>query len=236
MTVDFSSVQRGYAICTSPRSGSNFLSQLLTSTGKLGRPLEYFNGPARRTLDHRDYPDDPESQLQAITRLGATANGVYAFKIFMNQFDQVAHLGWASRLPNLSFVYLERRDVLGQAISWARALQTGQYRSMSASTGVAVYDSAQIRQCLSMILVEQARWRGYFALNGLQPLTIFYEEMVVAPQNTVDAVRDLVGLGGELLIDPAEINLVIQRDKTTVDWRDRFLAENADPTIPTPLF
>ncbi|MGP8122502.1 MAG: Stf0 family sulfotransferase [Xanthobacteraceae bacterium] len=36
---------RGYAICTMPRSGSNFLCQLLASSGCLGRPLEYFNGP-----------------------------------------------------------------------------------------------------------------------------------------------------------------------------------------------
>lgn len=36
---------RGFAICTAPRSGSNFLSQLVASTGQLGRPREYFNGP-----------------------------------------------------------------------------------------------------------------------------------------------------------------------------------------------
>lgn len=231
----FDGANRGYVICTSARSGSNFLSQLLTSTDRLGRPLEYFNGPARRVLDHRDFPDDPEAQLEAITRLGATANGVYALKIFMSQFDQVARTRWASRLPNLSFVYLERRDVLGQAISWARALQTGQYRSTSASAGPAVYDAAQIRQCLSMILIEQARWRGYFAVNALQPLTIIYEDLVSAPQAAVDAVRQLVGLEDGLAIDPAAIDLVIQRDEASAAWRARFLAETADLTIPTTL-
>ncbi|TPL71848.1 hypothetical protein FJ941_28635 [Mesorhizobium sp. B2-3-13] len=41
---------RGYSICTSPRSGSNFLCQHLSSTGVLGHPLEYFNGRGRRFL------------------------------------------------------------------------------------------------------------------------------------------------------------------------------------------
>jgi LPS sulfotransferase NodH len=40
--------KRGYAICTSARSGSNWLCYLLSSTGQLGHPREYFNVEARR--------------------------------------------------------------------------------------------------------------------------------------------------------------------------------------------
>jgi LPS sulfotransferase NodH len=40
--------QRGYAICTSARSGSKWLCYLLSSTGQLGNPREYFNVEARR--------------------------------------------------------------------------------------------------------------------------------------------------------------------------------------------
>jgi LPS sulfotransferase NodH len=86
-----------------------------------------------------------------------------------------------------------------------------------------------------MILIEQARWRGYFAVNALQPLTIIYEDLVSAPQAAVDAVRQLVGLEDGLAIDPAAIDLVIQRDEASAAWRARFLAETADLTIPTTL-
>ena len=34
---------KGYAICTTIRSGSTWLSELLASTGQLGRPAEYFS-------------------------------------------------------------------------------------------------------------------------------------------------------------------------------------------------
>lgn len=226
---------RGYVICTTPRSGSNFLSQLLASTGQLGRPLEYFNGPARRVLDHPDYPDDPEAQLAMILDEGRTTNGVYGFKLFITQFDAVANLGWSRRLPGLAYVHLERRDLLGQALSWARATQTGQYRSTSSCTGTPRYDPALIRNLLSQIIAEQARWRGYFAVNDIRPLLVIYEEIVADPARAVEAVGRLMALESSPRIDPDLVDLTIQRDADTAGWRARFIAEHADPTRPTPL-
>lgn len=227
--------KRGYVICTAARSGSNFLAQLLTSTGELGRPLEYFNGPARRTLDHPDYSDDPETQLQVITKLGATENGIYGFKLFIHQFDLVSQTRWAVRLPNLAFVHLERRDVLGQAISWARARQTGQYRSTSASGGLPVYDGPTIAHCLSIIISEQARWRAYFAVNGLTPLTMFYEDLMDDPDAAVEAMGRLMRLPGPPHPNRALIDLAIQRDDLSAEWRARFLAEHGDLNVPVDL-
>ena len=112
------SAVRGYAICTSPRAGSNFLCQNLTSTGVLGRPSEYFNGAARRALDDPLYPDEPADQIRWILTKGATPNGVYGVKLFAHQQDRIApHLSWTQALPALHFIYLERRDLLGQALS-----------------------------------------------------------------------------------------------------------------------
>src|SRR5690348_1964487 len=92
---------RGYAICTTARSGSNYVSQLLASTCRLGRAEEYFYADARRRNGMTDYPDDPEAQLGMILTAGTTPNGIYGLKIFPNQFDAVAALRWPARLPNL---------------------------------------------------------------------------------------------------------------------------------------
>jgi len=108
----------------------------LTSTGVLGRPLEYFNGPARRQLTDPTYPDDPRQQVVRILTMGRTPNGVYGLKMFASQFREVAGaLKLSHELPNLRFVYLRRNDVLGQAISWVRSLQTNQWRSTSPAAG-----------------------------------------------------------------------------------------------------
>src|SRR5947207_4881575 len=136
---------RGYVICTAPRSGSNWLCELLSRTGVLGRPLEYLNGFARRQLDDPCYPDDPREQVARILTMGRTLNGVYGLKMFASQFKQVAGSIKLSRdLPDLRFIFLRRQDVLGQAISWVRGLQNNQWRSTQKPVGTISYDGPMI--------------------------------------------------------------------------------------------
>jgi trehalose 2-sulfotransferase len=217
---------RGYAICTSPRSGSNLFGQYLSSTGVLGKSLEYFNGPGRRSLGYPDYPDDPTRQIDWILSEGATPNGIYAVKIFPMQFDEVQKsISWTQLLPNLSFVLLKRRDLLGQAISAVRAEQTRQYRSTQVAQGVPCYDGANIQARLQVAARDYARWELFFARKDIVPITIVYEEMLSDPQAAVDQVAQLFGLRGQARVSAECIDLQVQRDTLTDQWRARFLAE-----------
>jgi LPS sulfotransferase NodH len=228
--------QRGYAICTQPRSGSNLLCQYLSSTDQLGHPLEYFNGPGRRTLGLPDFPDAPKLQIEAVLRLGATPNGVYALKLFASQFTAFSRrLRWMDLLPNLHFVYLTRDDLLGQAISWARALQTEQYRSMQPAKRPAVYDADLIRSQLMAIVLERAQWEAFFARTGIEPLRIVYERFLEDRSGHVERVANLVGVENPV-VDHQKVDLVIQRDAVTEEWEQRFRAENGDPNVLDDLF
>ena len=223
--------QRGYAICTQPRSGSNLLCQYLSSTDQLGYPLEYFNGPARRALGLADFPDAPELQMEAVLRLGATPNGVYAVKLFASQFATFSRrLRWMDLLPNLHFVYLIRDDLLGQAISWARALQTEQYRATQPAKRLAIYDADLIRSQLMEIVRERAQWEAFFARTGIEPLRIVHERFLEDRSSYVDRVARLVGIENPVA-DQRKVDLVIQRDADTEEWKQRFRAENGDPNV-----
>ena len=223
--------QRGYAICTQPRSGSNLLCQYLSSTDQLGYPLEYFNGPGRRALELPDYPDTPKLQIEAVLRLGSTPNEVYAVKLFASQFAAFSRrLRWMDLLPNLHFVYLSRDDLLGQAISWARALQTEQYRSTQPAKQVAVYDAELIRFQLTAIVRERAQWETFFARTGIEPLRIVYERFLEDRSSYVDRVADLVDVENPA-VDQRRVDLVIQRDAITDEWKQRFRTENGDPNV-----
>src|SRR4051812_22233623 len=207
--------QRGYAICTQPRSGSNLLCQLLSSTDQLGYPLEYFNGPARRALGLPDFPDAPELQIEAVLRLGATPNGIYAVKLFASQFAALsARLRWMERLPNLRFVYLSRDDLLGQAVSWARALQTGQYRSTQPANRAARYDAGLIRSRLMAIVRERAQWEAFFARTGIEPLRIVFEHFLQDRAGYVERVAGLVDVQ-DPVVDPTRVDILMQRDAAT---------------------
>lgn len=226
----------GYAICTTPRSGSNFLCQLLASTDCLGHPLEYFNAQARRTLDDAAYPDDAHEQILKIRSVGATGNGLYGLKLFPHQHDAIREqVSWLEALPNLCFVSLERLDTLGQAISWARAIQTGQYRSTSASAGHPSFDRALIASRLADIVREQARWKVYFARTGIEPVRIVYEDMIAAPGAAVASVARLFDLEAQARPDVSRVNVARQRDELNEAWRARFIAEAGDPSHIDPL-
>lgn len=223
--------QRGYALCTVPRTGSNYLCRLLDSTGVLGTAREYFNTQGRRDNGYPDYPDDPEDQLGWVVREGATPNGVYGVKVFPDHFDHSASTRWTSRLPNLSFIHLERRDLLGQALSLARARQTSQYSSVAEPRAEPRYDRQHITDCLAEIVRGRMRWDFYFARNGLTPLRLVYEDFVGQPLETVGRVARLVGLSGQITVDFAKVAHRIQRDALTETWRRRFLAESFDLTV-----
>jgi LPS sulfotransferase NodH len=228
--------QRGYAICTQPRSGSNLLCQVLSSTGQLGHPLEYFNAPARRALGLPDFPDSPKLQIEAILRLGATPNGVYGLKLFASQFAAVsARLRWTELLPNLHFVYLSREDLLGQAISWARALQSEQYRSTQPAKRAPRYDAKLIRSRLMAIVRERAQWEAFFARTGIEPLRIVFERFLEDRAGQVAQVAGLVDVPNPI-VDPSRVDLAMQRDCTTQQWKQRFRAENGDANVLDELF
>jgi trehalose 2-sulfotransferase len=221
---------RGYAICTTGRTGSNWLCALLSSTGSLGRPREYFNWEARRQFDDPNYPADPTEQVRCILDMGATPNGVYGLKVFPTQHDAIASAcAWTEVLPNLRFIWLQRRDLLGQAISFARASQTGQFRSTVQASTAARYDADFIRHGLVMFVKDQARWTLFFARTGITALPVFYEDVVSNPQGTVDRIAALVGLREPTPIRPELIEFRVQRDAATEEWRARFLRENGDP-------
>jgi LPS sulfotransferase NodH len=217
------SARAGYVICTEPRSGSNFLCALLEATGKLGRPREYFSDK-RRFLDIERAPGLFEAMLEEATG----PDGIYGLKVFSRQFDLTRRSAWPSRLPGLRFVSLERRDLLGQAISWLRATQTGQFRAGAARSGEARYDARAIARLMARFAGDQARWRLYFARNGIEPLWLTYEEVTADPAAAVAAVAAAVGVGGPLAVNVSAIPTSVQRDLESEVWRDRFVAEAGD--------
>jgi trehalose 2-sulfotransferase len=223
----------GYSICTSPRSGSNFLCQHLSGTGLLGHPLEYFNWGGRRYFDDPDYPKDIADQVGKILTMGATPNGIYGLKLFAHQHDWISgEVNWVDALPNLHFVLLTRRDLLGQAISWARALQTGQYRSSQPMAQKPVFDAGLIQSQLDALVRERARWEMFFARTGIEPLRLEYETIIEDPCHAVRQVAELMGVDALPNLGPGKVLTVeLQRDALNLEWADRFRAERGNPNM-----
>ena len=220
---------KGYAICTTIRSGSTWLAELLASTGKLGRPAEYFSTKFQKRVTSPDYPDTIRGQIAYALEYGSTPNGIYGFKIYPMQLEGLStRVAWTACFPDLGFVHFGRRDLLGQAISRVRVNQTLQWRSTLPVAALPRYDGDAILAAMREILAQDARWTLFFARTGIVPLRLVYEDALSAPDATVAAVARLVGVDGPVVAAPERIAVAVQRDGLSADWRARFVAEHGD--------
>lgn len=189
-------------------------------------PAEYFNHRAMRGAGSPDYPQDPNQQLAEVQRRAATPNGIYGLKVLTGHFDWSVASEWPQRLPALSFVYMDRRDLLGQAISHERAVQTSQWSSLEGAAKDPAYDTGLISKRLAACAQDEARWRYYFARNGISPLHLTYEDFADHPQTAVAAIAELMGLPEAPVAHLERSRFTIQRDALSDEWRERFLAES----------
>ncbi len=216
---------RGYMVCAIPRSGSKYLDDLLVSTKVLGSPREFFNTEARRRHEP-GYPAGCRQQTRRILTDGATANGIYAVKLFPSHLQRVQRkLDLFQTLPNLRLVALTRGDILGQAISFARALQTGKFASDRVSSRQPVYSLQMISTCLDGIMRDQQVWDDILARNEFPSIRLQYESVVADPQGAVDQVANLMGVPLPVPIALERVRNEVQRDEINEAWRARFLAE-----------
>lgn len=211
---------RGYAILTSPRSGSTFLCSLLRNTGLLGVPYEWLN---RIHFNKIVQSGAKVAEPDGLVAQASTANGVFGVKVLPWHFESPVTAPLAPFVLGQQLVVLRRRDLLGQAISRIRGEQTQQWTSLEVAEGEPAYDRARIELSIKASVSDIATWDAFLARTGRSALQLDYEDLAEDPQAAVEAIADLVGvnLGGRR---PTS-NLSIQRDALSEDWRARFLAE-----------
>lgn len=185
-----------YLIAASPRSGSQLLEALLTSTGLAGFPDEHFN-PWHMGDAANNFPDDllygPE-HIQKLIEKHTSPNGVFGTKA---HFLQVVNFVGLDNLEHLyptplKYISLSRRDILRQGISLARAAQTNSYNSNMPPEREPVYNFHQIWQCTREVRVDTKGWKTYFHQRGIVPLRIIYEDFIDDQSATLRRIFDFL--------------------------------------------
>lgn len=234
-----------YLICATPRTGSTLLCGLLTSSGVAGLPASYFN---RRSL--HDYAEDwriarprdgriDEAYVRAALAAGRTSNGVFGGRIMAETKpellrDLAAGSGspvtdvelLSAQLGRLAFVHLRRRDVVAQAVSWAKALQTHYWHpgeTVEPGAQQPHYDEELIGRLVAAIESFEADWAQWFAAHGIVPHEAVYEQLAEDPLGTAHEVLDFLGLhvppGRQLVVEHRR-----QADQVNADWAARYRA------------
>ena len=217
--------EKSVIVVAETRSGSNFLCALMANTGKLGNPQEYFS-------PHIIYENAEtiSERYQVALNKGMTDNGVIAIKLFAHQLDWINKDNYklSDLFPNRHWIWLRRKDLLGQAISRTIALQTESWHSNTTSASMPVYSAITIMRALKYISIAETRWNLFFIRNNLSPLVLWYEDLVIKPEDMIMQISSYTGVD----ISPDNINMdvhtSIQRTDLNAEWRNRFLAESGN--------
>jgi trehalose 2-sulfotransferase len=229
-------------MCFTNRSGSNFLSDLLSSGGMLNIAKEILD--SSHVVDACKDNSDIRTLADYFSRvaLNDQVNGLFALKLAVPHLIALLDSDILRQLISRShFVLLERSDKLNQALSFSLAMQTGvwaRYQGDELSSSVeANFDREQIDRCLNDILVQNYIFDDFFAKNGLSLLKISYEMAVFDPALTVRMIRKHIGKE-ELNCDIRNVRIQRQDDARITSWRARYLdrqerALHADDRPPT---
>lgn len=241
--------RRSYLLCTTVRTGSTLLCELLTSTGLAGHPSELFSPPGRRTLAGTWGTPTVTAYVDELLRRLVTPNGVFGAKVGIPALtdllehlraegdDASAHELLAEAFPGLRYVWISRRDRVRQAVSWERAVQTGLWTHTGAPPPIVVprprFDAAAIRRRIDAIERDERWWADLFAEAGVGPVRVFYEDLVADGAAVVRRVLDELGIdtAGPLWLSAPRVRR--QADARSERWVQRYhQAAGRAPALP----
>lgn len=233
---------RSILVCSHMRSGSTLLGETMHAVGGLGCPIEYFHCGFQPHLMQLWQAPDFDSYVSAVYRHRTDPSGTLGVKLFWRDIEELSarfhpeepdsnsriHTMLCDLFPNPRFIYLYRSDRLRQAISLAKATQTGVFRKIPGLPGPAsqrdfVYDYDQILKLMALGEHCDTRWRALFRAVGIEVLEVRYEDMVADFPGTVNLLLRQLGMEKPVVGSP---RLQPQADRLSEDFMWRFLSEH----------
>lgn len=230
-----------YFVCGTPRSGSWLLCGLLSSTGVAGRPHEWFYRDTEETNSRRWGVAGFPEYVERVRDAGTTPNGVFGSKLMRRQLvDLVGRLtelggdGPDTTLleryfPGPRFIWVRREDTAAQAVSWSRAIQTGHWHHWDPGNPAAapVYDRHQITALAREAVEDNAAWEAWFAVNGVDPLVVWFETLATDPVPVTREALAFLGVrAAGVAIRPQTVR---SADHVNAEWLSRYRAPSDQP-------
>jgi trehalose 2-sulfotransferase len=149
-----------------------------------------------------------EEHLARVREWGTTPNGVFGAKVMWAHLVDLASLtGHATPAEAAGVLFgapcclwVRRDDLVRQAVSLWRAMQTQSWRS-EATEREPRYSYAALRHLVGALAADDAAWERFFATSGLPVLEIAYADMVRNLQGTLERALEHIGVphaGGDL--------------------------------------
>ncbi|MGO9635117.1 MAG: Stf0 family sulfotransferase [Steroidobacteraceae bacterium] len=212
-------------LCFTNRCGSNYLAELLATTGAFNVAGEFFNAPTVLTHALERGLRSLPAYFSALSVL-VPHTGRIAAKVVIGQLVTLADAGILDALRDrATYLFLERRDRLSQAISRVIAWQNGRWSSVHASEipdSALRFDRAAIDTQMAWVANENAAFSGFFSANGIVPVQVTYEDICADPGPAIAAVAARMGLP-RLCARPEKVAIRAQANAINGAWRSAYL-------------
>ncbi len=129
--------------------------------------------------------------------------------------------------PRLRYLRITRHNKVRQAISKARAVQTGLWKVQHGKSAVAdpEYGRALIAQSILETEAEEETWDAFFARLGQRPFVVEYERLSQDFEGTLSAVLDFLEIRLPRRIKILPPATTRQSDALSDEWERRYRAE-----------
>jgi LPS sulfotransferase NodH len=229
------------------------LTDGLRATRQAGVPKQFFLPKSEGRYGAElglDPNADYSGYVRAIVNTKTTRNEVFGFKLmswylddFLGRLRDTRAFGdgvpndltmLQAAFPRLRFVHIVRRHKLRQALSTARALQTGLWKVQDGKTALREpqFDPELIEQSLREAERQENIWYTFFQRIGITPFQVEYEELCQDYERTIRGVLDFLKISlprGAQIGPPVTIR---QSDEISRIWEERFLIERPSAYSP----
>jgi trehalose 2-sulfotransferase len=230
-----------YIIASVQRSGTHLLCSILRSTGVVGAPAEYFLSKPGETWEKRWGAPSRVAYVQHVLQQNTAADGVFGTVVMWSYFERMlqmlqeipeyknldgAHL-LSAVFNKPKYIWMRRRNHVEQAVSWAMACQTGVWtqkaEEQSQPRAMPKFDFKVIDEWCKRIAAHDEGWANYFGENQIEPLVLFYEDVVASHCAAAERVLKFLGLPfpPDLEIPPPAVEK--QATRISKDWAARYL-------------
>lgn len=182
-----------YSILFTPRSGSSWLTSILTKTKAMGTPGEWFNPELMSSSTRAKGARNLDQFIEAISR-HESYGSVFGFEITYHQLKAVfgSDADFMSRFQDAVFFWLTRKDIVAQGVSLDKMVQTkishaanNDARDIENSDNFYDYDDGRIRKWIRHIHAAEVGTEKMISDFNLSPTRLSYEAITSAGSKKV---------------------------------------------------
>ena len=243
-----------YIICSTPRSGSTLLCDLLTATKVAGRPQSYFmtqfysDWARYLNVSMENWNSDNEFDqcyLNAVLMEGVGDSQVFGLRMQRESLEdlntrlcqfypdkQSDKTRFSAAFGTTHYIHISRKDKIAQAVSLLRAEQSGLWHIHTDRTererlklGHAPhYNAKALSKLVTKLEKQDASWLDWFSQQSIQPIPITYERLSADPKNTLANTLSALGLEPSIA-EMVEPRTAKMSSNESSEWIERFRLE-----------